>query len=86
MRYINPRFTYLLTYLLTNKACLSDIRVTNISKSFTHKMAAKTSWRRYGTKLRHCHPVYRLLVSYGVYALDNISRAKSAVNSGPCKS
>ena len=37
---------------------LSDRRVTNISKSFTHKMAAKTSWHRYGTKLRHCHPVY----------------------------
>jgi len=25
-------------------------------------MAAKTSWHRYGTKLRHCHPVYRLCV------------------------
>ena len=21
-------------------------------------MAAETSWHRYGTKLRHCHPVY----------------------------
>jgi len=21
-------------------------------------MAAKTGWHRYGTKLRHCHPVY----------------------------
>jgi len=28
------------------------------SKSFTRKMAAKTTWHRYGTKLRHCHPVY----------------------------
>ena len=26
--------------------------------SFTHKMAAKTSWHRYGTKLRHCHDMY----------------------------
>jgi len=26
--------------------------------SFTHKMAAKISWHRYGTKLRHCHPKY----------------------------
>jgi len=26
-------------------------------KSFTHKMAAKASWHRYGTKLRHCHPI-----------------------------
>jgi len=34
------------------------IRVTNSSKSFTHKMAPETSWHRYGTKLRHCRPVY----------------------------
>ena len=34
------------------------MRVTNISKSFTHKMAVITNWHRYGTKLRHCHPVY----------------------------
>ena len=40
------------------KRNLSDSRVTNISKSFTHKMAAKTSWHRYGTKLRHCHSMY----------------------------
>ena len=40
---------------LTNKAYLSAIRVTNISRqSFTHKMAAKINWHRYGTKLRHC--------------------------------
>ena len=42
---------------LTDKAYLSDIRVTNISESFTHKMAAKTSWHRYGTKLLHCHHI-----------------------------
>ena len=24
-------------------------------------MASKTSWHRFGTKLRHCHPVYRRL-------------------------
>jgi len=47
-----------LTYI---KAYLSDITVTNISESFTHKMAAKTSWHRYGTKLRHCHHMYTLL-------------------------
>ena len=28
-------------------------------REITHKMAAKTSWRRYRTKLRHCHPMYR---------------------------
>jgi len=41
-----------------DKARLSDSRVTNMSKSFTHKMAAKTSWHRYITKLRHCHRMY----------------------------
>jgi len=41
-----------------DKAYLNDVRVTNISRSFSHKMAAETSWHRYGTKLRHCHPVY----------------------------
>jgi len=40
------------------------IRVTNIQKSFTHKMAAETSWHRYITKFRHCHPVYRKPVTY----------------------
>ena len=29
---------------LANKAYFSDITVKNISKSFTHKMAAKASW------------------------------------------
>ena len=24
-------------------------------------MAAEIDWHRYGTKVRHCHPVYRLL-------------------------
>ena len=35
---------------------LSDIRAA----SFAHTMAAKTSWHRYGTKLRHCHRMYRV--------------------------
>jgi len=44
-------------------AChLSAITVTSIFQSFTHKMAAKTRWYRYGTKFRHCHPMYRLSV------------------------
>ena len=43
---------------LPKKVYLSDARVTKISKSFTHKMAAETSWHRYGTKLRHSHPTY----------------------------
>jgi len=31
----------------------------NIYQSFTYKMAAKINWHRYGTKLRHCRPMYR---------------------------
>jgi len=41
---------------MTINLLTSDSRVTNISKSFAYKMAAKTSW--HGTKLRHCHPMY----------------------------
>ena len=36
----------------------TSLTVTNISESFTHKIAAKTSWHRYETKLRHCQPMY----------------------------
>jgi len=43
---------------LTNKAYLSGITVRNIYESLTHKMAAETSWHRYGTKLRYCHPMH----------------------------
>ena len=45
-------------HYLVNKVYSSGITVTNIYESFTHKMATKTSWHRYGTKLRHCHPMY----------------------------
>jgi len=47
----------------SKKTYLSDSRVTNISKSFTHKMAVKTSWHRYGTKLHHCHTMYSCLAN-----------------------
>ena len=48
----------------TEKAHESDNRVTSFSKCFTHKMAAETSWHRYGTKLRHCHPMYITLILF----------------------
>jgi len=35
-----------------------NIAAMNIYKSFTHKMAAKTSWHRCETKLRDCYPMY----------------------------
>ena len=43
---------------LLTKRILISITLKNISKSFTYLMAAKTSWHRYGTKLRHCNPMY----------------------------
>jgi len=46
------------------KAHLSDNRVTNISKGFTHKMAVKISWHRYGTKLRDGHPMYNEVLRF----------------------
>jgi len=53
-------------------ACLTGSRVTNISKSFTHKMAAKTSWHRYGTKLRDFHRMYRKAAArtFGSWDID----------------
>ena len=42
------------------KACLSDIRVTNISKSFTHKMAAKTSWHTGWLKIEYPSGAYAI--------------------------
>ena len=54
----------------TDEAYLSDIRVTNISNSFTHKIAAKASWHRYGTKLRHCMyklSTYQLSTAYATF-------------------
>jgi len=46
---------------LTNKAYLSAITVAYIYQSFAYKTAAKIDWHRYGTKLRHCHAMYKLL-------------------------
>jgi len=44
--------------LTSQRSVFSDITVANISESFTHKMAAKTSWHRYESKWRHWHPMY----------------------------
>ena len=38
-------------------------RYRSNKNSSIHKMAAKTSWHRYGTKLRHCHPMHNGLLS-----------------------
>jgi len=32
---------------------------------FTYKMAAKINWHRYGTQLRHRHPIYTQIKSQG---------------------
>ena len=43
---------------LANKVYLSAVMVTNISESFTYKLAAKINWHRYGTEFCHYHPLY----------------------------
>jgi len=42
-------------------------RVPNISQSFTYKMATEINWHRYGTKLRHWHPMYNVREMLEVY-------------------
>jgi len=57
---------------LTNKAYLSAFNATNISRSFTYKMAAKVNWHRYGTKLRHRHSMYmkvKCVVRYPMWSV-----------------
>jgi len=44
------------------------IRVTNISQSFTYKMAAKINWHRYGTIITSLSP-YVLLVVFIIPSL-----------------
>jgi len=40
-------------------------------------MAAKTSWHRYGTKLRHCHLMYRIFLLTYFFATVKRSRSGS---------
>ena len=49
------------------QSILNDSTLTNTCQSFTQRMAAKTSWHRYGTKLRHCHPMYTLVALLQAY-------------------
>jgi len=66
----------MITDLPRKRIC--DSRVAKISRSFTHKMAAKTSRYRYGTKLRHCHPMHTAQGS--IAALGNESVPKIIIN------
>jgi len=49
-----------MTYQQSVGPYLSTITVTNISKSFAYKMAAKINWQRYGTIITLLSP-YRYL-------------------------
>jgi len=42
--------------------------------SFAYKMAAKTSWHRFGTKLRHCHPMYKIYQNTPFPQTNSLSR------------
>jgi len=62
--------------------CISVITVTNISKSFTHKMATETSWHRHGTKLQMSDVRTALLTSIDSY--DKSARSKIPKLSACC--
>ena len=62
---------------MIEKAHLSDNRVTHVSKSSTHNMAAKSSWHRYGNKLRHCH-THRTILSVRLYVPARAHSSRSA--------
>ena len=47
-----------LSTLTYRKSVFKWQQIANISQSITHKMVAKTSWHRCGTKLHHCHSMY----------------------------
>ena len=70
---------------LANKAYLSDITVANISESFTHKTAAKTSWHRYESKLRHCHSMYIYHYYLQHFGAVGLTRAQTASRLQKCQ-
>ena len=59
------------------KAYLSHKTITEVYKSFTYNMAAKTSWHRYNTNLCHCHPMYRVHL---MLRIGNESVPKNIIN------
>ena len=70
---------FLVTPLLTNKAYLNatTATATNICQVFTYKMAAKINWRRYGTKLLHCHPMCTLCIICVMQRVDHLNDVSS---------
>jgi len=46
----------------------NDMTLTNSSQSFTHKMVVKTSWHKYGARVRCCQPGY--VLKWGLCALQ----------------
>jgi len=45
-------------------------------------MAAKASWHRYGTKLRHCHPMYTYIQLHRLKTIGR--RLKGKGKDSPC--
>jgi len=72
------------TYSLTcRQRVLSDSRITNISNSFTYKMAAKTSWhidieRNYVT-VTPCINSHYTVITVMVSSPQNTEKRKSSV-------
>jgi len=47
---------------------LSAVTLTNVSQSFTYKMAARLNWHIYETKSGHRHRMYRRVKNIGISA------------------
>ena len=61
---------------------LFGCKLNHFGQRFTYKMAAENSGHRYDTKLRHCHPMYIIIIrSLRIKAaqntLQNIKRSSS---------
>ena len=63
-----------------NKAYFSDIAVNNISKSFTHKMAAKASWHRNYVTVALCIQLTDSLHSYPACECASCYRDVGSIN------
>jgi len=54
----------ILRLLTDRQGVLSAVTATNISQSFYLQDGGKINRHAYGTKLRHCHPMYKIRLSH----------------------
>ena len=70
---------------LTNKAYLSAVTVTNISRSFLPTRWRQKSTGIYGTKLRHCHPILHVTFRRAARLRLQSDVTETRTSTGRCK-